>query len=275
MKLKVFQVAVLQDPEAAIFSGTPMKSFQFWLSIAGPVLMSAAPAMAGQSAHQLLEHAQGASEHAHVLAETTDHSFDALNRLLDQAHDMVEEALDLAKAGNTAAGADEMEDAILTLEAAHELSEAIAMGATSTHRFAEEAHMLVEKAVKANAAALAANRNDVHLKAEAEELAIADKQAGHADEEAEIAEKATAKAHDATERALKAARTAKGASGSTLVAAINAAHEAIESADTITWAAEHTVHDIDNSAEKAHEAIDSAHNHSQTVELIQMGESQK
>lgn len=188
---------------------------------------------------------------------------------------MIEEALALAKQGDVAGAKDEMRDAVLTLEAAHEISEAIAVSATSTNRFAEEAHQLVEKAVKLNAAELAKDRNDPHLKANAVELARADEQAGHADEEAETAEKDTKRAHQATERALNAARAAASANGAAVLAAINAAHDATEAADKAIWAAEHSVHDIDNSAESAHEAITSAHNHTEIVELIEMGEHQK
>lgn len=251
-----------------------MKTSKLLLAMAAPVLLCGSPAFA-KGAHDILTHAHGASEHAHLLAETTDESFEPLKRLIDQAHDMIEESLDLARAGKGAEAKDEMTDAVLTLESAHALSEAIEVGATSTHRFAEEAHELVEKAVKANAAELARDRNDGHLKAEAAELVIADKEAGHADEEAESAEKAARQAHQATERALAAAKRAAGATGAALLSAISAAHDATEAADKLIWAAEHSAHDIHNSAEKAHDAITSAHNLSETVELIEMGEHQK
>lgn len=244
------------------------------LVIAAPTLLWGSSAMA-QSAHEEITHAHGASEHAHLLAETADAPFDSLKHIIDHAHDMIEEALDLAKAGDLAAAKDEMTDAVLTLESAHELSEAIAVSAASTHRFAEEAHMLVEKAVKINAAELAKDKNDPHLKANAAELAIADKQAGHADEEAETAEKEAEQAHQATERALNAAKAAAKANGSAVLGAINAAHDATEAADKAIWEAEHAVHDIDSSAEAAHDAITNAHNHTETVELIEIGEHQK
>lgn len=258
----------------ALSQGTPMKTSRLLLAIAAPALLCGSPVFA-QDDHDILTHAHSASEHAHVLAETTDESFEPLKRLIDQAHDMIEEALDLARAGNSAEAKDEMIDAVLTLEAVHALSEAIEVGATSTHRFAEEAHMLVEKAVKANAAELARDRNDGHLKAEAAEIAIADKEAGHADEEAESAEKAARQAHQASERALAAAKSAAGASGAALLSAISSAHDATEAADKLIWAAEHSAHDIHNSSERAHEAITSAHNISETVTLIEMGEHQK
>ncbi len=91
-----------------------------------------------------------------------------------------------------------------------------------------------------------ADAEDPHLMAAAVELAHADKEAGHADTEAEAAQLAT-----------------------------EAAHVVAEALDAATWAAEHTVHDIDNSAELAHGAVTDAHNITETIEPIEMLEHSK
>jgi hypothetical protein len=245
------------------------------LGAVSAIAILAAGAAIADTPHSLMEHADEASEHALLLAEAADAAMDPMSHVIDAAIVMIEDAHEMAEAGDTAGAKDEMVDAVLALKAAHELSEAVATSAASAHAYAEEAHMLTEQAVAANAEALAADAEDVHLLAVAEELVHADKEAGHSDAEAETAQNATEAAHVAVEAALAAAEAVAGLDGDAAHTAIEAALAATEAADDAAWAAEHTLHDLLGSSEHAHDVIMAAHNIAETVELIEMLEHSK
>ncbi|MEY4698178.1 MAG: hypothetical protein RIT14_2606, partial [Pseudomonadota bacterium] len=52
---------------------------------AGAIASLAAGTALAETAHEAITHAHGASEHAHLMAETTDAAFDPFNHIIDEA----------------------------------------------------------------------------------------------------------------------------------------------------------------------------------------------